>query len=52
MYSKMKNSFWGGDFNGHICEKTNGYVMTHGSFGFEDRNSGGVAILDFAVACD
>jgi len=41
-----------GDFNGHIGDKTDGYVTTHGDFGFGDKNSGGVAILDFAVACD
>jgi len=26
--------------------------MTHGGFGYKDRNSGGKAILDFAVAYD
>jgi len=42
--------FLGGDFNGHIGEKVDGYVRTHGGFGFGERNSGGVALLDFAVA--
>ena len=41
-----------GDFNGHIGEKKDGYDITHGGFGFGDRNSGGVAILDFALAFD
>ena len=44
--------FMGGDFNGHIGEKVDGYVRTHGGFGFKERNSGGVALLDFAVAFD
>ena len=44
--------FLEGDFNGHIGEKTNGYVGTHGGFGFGDRNSGGVALLDFALVFD
>jgi len=26
--------------------------MTHGGFGYGERNSGGVALLDFAVAFD
>jgi len=37
----------GGDFNCHIGEKA--YGGTHGNFGFGERNSGRVAILDFAV---
>ena len=44
--------FLGGDFNGHIGEKADGYVRTHGGFGFGVRNSGGVALLDFATAFD
>ena len=44
--------FLGGDFNGHIGEKADGYVRTHGGFGFGERNSRGVALLDFAVAFD
>ena len=44
--------FLGGDFNGHIGEKADGYVGTHGSFGFRIRNSGGVAVLNFALAFD
>jgi len=41
-----------GDFNGHIGDKTDGYDIMHGGFGFRERNSGGVTILDFAVAFD
>jgi len=41
-----------GDFNGHIGEKTYGYARMRGGFGFGDRNSGGVALLDFALAFD
>ena len=36
--------FLGGDFNGHIGEKADGYVRTLGGFGFGERNSGGVAL--------
>jgi len=44
--------FLGGDFNGHIGEKTDGYARTHGGFGFRNRNSGGVTLLDFAITFD
>jgi len=44
--------FLGGDFNGYIGEKADGYVRTHGGFGFGVRNSGGVALLDFATTFD
>ena len=40
----------GGDFNGHIGSSTEGYEMVHGGLGYGVRNSGGVSILDFAVA--
>ena len=40
----------GGDFNGHISVKVDGYDMAHGNFCFGERNNGGVSILDFAVA--
>jgi len=42
--------FIGGDFNGHIGAKSGGYDTVHGGFGFGERNSGGVSVLDFAVA--
>ena len=44
--------FLGGDFNGHIGDKAYGYVRTHGGFRFGERNSGGKAVLDFAIAFD
>jgi len=42
----------GGDFNGHIITRADGYVLTHGGYGYGVRNEGGVALLDFAVAYD
>jgi len=42
----------GGDFNGHIRAKTNGYDRTHGGFGFGERNNRRVALLDFAITLD
>ena len=42
--------FIGGNFNGQIGSKGDGYDMAHGGFGFLERNNGGVSILDFAVA--
>ena len=50
--SRHKKLFLGGDFNGHIGEKVEGYVRMHGGFEFGERNSGGVALLDFAIAFD
>jgi len=44
--------FLRGDFNGHIRDKADAYIRMHGRFGFGERNSGGVALLDFAVAFD
>jgi len=41
-----------GDFNGHIGSRVEGYERVHGGLGFGERNSGGVSILDFAVAYD
>jgi len=37
------------DFHDHIGENIDGYDTTSGGFGFEKRNIGGVAILDFTV---
>jgi len=39
-----------GDFDGHIGSRGEGYETVHGCFGYSVRNSGGVSILDFAVA--
>jgi len=44
--------YLGGDFNGHIGDKADRHDRTHGGFGFGERNSGGVAILDFILAFD
>ena len=44
--------FLRGDFNGHLRDKIDGYVRTHGGFEFGERNSVGVELLDFAVAFD
>jgi len=42
----------GGDFNGHIGARADEYGLTHGRFGYEVRNNGGVMLLDFAIAFD
>ena len=42
----------GGDFNGHGGSRGEGYETVHGGLGYGERNSGGVPILDFAVAYD
>jgi len=42
----------GGDFNGHIESRGEGYEMVHGGLGYGVKNSAGVSILDFAVAYD
>ena len=44
--------FIGGDFNGHIGSRGEGYETVHGGLGYGVRNSAGVSILDFAVAYD
>jgi len=45
-----KGLFIGGDFNGHIGSRGEGYKTVHGDLGYGVRNSAGVSILDFAVA--
>lgn len=40
----------GGDFNGHIGQRVDGYHSAHGGFGFGVRNEGGSALLEFATA--
>ena len=42
----------GGNFNGHIGTRADGYGLTHGGFGYGVSNDGGVALLDFVVASD
>lgn len=44
--------FIGGDFNDHIGGDSSGYESAHRGFGFGVRNSGGVVVLDFAIAYD
>jgi len=47
---RSEKLFIGGDFNGHIGVDSDGYDTVHGDIGFEERNNGGVSVLDFAVA--
>ncbi|KAD2804899.1 hypothetical protein E3N88_38276 [Mikania micrantha] len=42
----------GGDFNGHIWKKEDGFPMAHGGFGFGSRNESGITLLEFALAHD
>lgn len=42
--------YLGGDFNGHIGARAEGYVGIHGGFGFGTRNEGGKDLLEFAMA--
>ena len=49
---RSEKLFIGGDFHGHIGADSVGYDTVHGGFGFGERNSGGVSVLDFAVAFD
>jgi len=42
----------GGDFNGHIGSRGEGYETVHGGFGYGVRNSAVVSILDFVVASE
>lgn len=49
---RSEKIFVGGDFNGHIGVKAEGYDTAHGGFGYGKRNNGGVSVLDFAVAYD
>jgi hypothetical protein len=42
----------GGDLNGHVGDRMEGYEGVHGDYGFGSRNEEGVRILDFAAAMD
>ena len=42
----------GGDFNGHVGEKADGYQGVHGGFGFGTRNLEGERILELGAALD
>ncbi|XP_075108938.1 uncharacterized protein LOC142180768 [Nicotiana tabacum] len=44
--------FIGGDFSDNMGATSGGYDDIHGSFGFGDRNGGGMTKLDFARAFD
>ena len=44
--------FIGGDFNGHVGVKVDGYHRVHGGSGFGVRNESGRDLLDFASAHD
>ena len=36
----------GRDFKGHVGHKADAYDMMHAGYGYRERNSGGVIILD------
>ncbi|XP_017233037.1 uncharacterized protein LOC108207083 [Daucus carota subsp. sativus] len=44
--------FVGGDFNGHIGARADGYQGVHGGFGYDVRNDNGSTLLEFATAHD
>ena len=44
--------FLGGNLNGQIGTQADGYDMMHGCFGYGERTSEGVTILNFAIAFD
>ena len=42
----------GGDFNGHVGAKSNGFDKVHGNHGFGVRNDDGTRLLDFCLAAN
>ncbi|KAK6757114.1 hypothetical protein RB195_015125 [Necator americanus] len=42
----------GGDFNGHIGSRKDGFESCHGGYGYGARNDDGLRILEYAVASD
>ncbi|XP_017228986.2 uncharacterized protein LOC108204180 [Daucus carota subsp. sativus] len=44
--------FVGGDFNGHIGARADGYQGVHGGFGYGVRNDNGSTLLEFVTAHD
>ncbi|KAL6495275.1 hypothetical protein OROGR_030701 [Orobanche gracilis] len=42
----------GGDLNGHVGLRRDGFESVHGGFGFGDKNEAGKGILDFALTYD
>ena len=49
---RSEKHFIEGDFNGYIRVEVDGYDTAHEGFGYEERNYGGVSVLDFAVTYD
>ncbi|ESO11932.1 hypothetical protein HELRODRAFT_167026 [Helobdella robusta] len=45
---KSETILIGGDLNGHVGEKTDGFDTVHGGFGYGERNEDGNRILEFA----
>ncbi|ESO02868.1 hypothetical protein HELRODRAFT_174304 [Helobdella robusta] len=45
---KSETILIGGDLNGHVGEKTDGFDNVHGGFGYGKRNEDGNRILEFA----
>ncbi|KAK6764329.1 hypothetical protein RB195_024595 [Necator americanus] len=42
----------GGDFNGHVGSRKDGFESCHDGYGYEARNDDGLRILEYAVASD
>ncbi|KAK6757983.1 hypothetical protein RB195_015669 [Necator americanus] len=42
----------GGDFNGHVGSRKDGFEGCHGGYGYGARNDDGLRILEYAVASD
>ncbi|KAK6748666.1 hypothetical protein RB195_001339 [Necator americanus] len=42
----------GGDFNGHVGSRKDGFESCHGGYGFGARNDDGLRMLEYAVASD
>ncbi|KAK6734999.1 hypothetical protein RB195_018291 [Necator americanus] len=42
----------GGDFNGHVGSRKDGFESCHGGYGYGARNDDGLRILEYAVASD
>ncbi|KAK6762979.1 hypothetical protein RB195_023618 [Necator americanus] len=42
----------GGDFNGHVGSRKDGFESCHGGYGFGARNDDGLRILEYAAASD
>ncbi|KAK6760556.1 hypothetical protein RB195_021861 [Necator americanus] len=42
----------GGDFNGHVGSRKDGFESCHGGYGYGVRNDDGLRILEYAIASD